>query len=370
MPLRLKRLWIVTLAPFSAALSYIAQMRPGLTERFFSRGLYRALTESYGRVFGFIPFSAAQFLIVLLPILAAAYVTRKVWIILKKPEQRRRAAARFSVNAVCALCVAWFMFTVLCGLNYSRESYAASAGLDARGSDAEELALLYDELVSRVNECSSLVTRNGESQTAPDGAGTRPLAARVKSVFGAAAENRPQLAGFVPLPKPVLYSRLMSYADITGMYFPFTMEANVNADVCSYLIPASMAHELAHVKGYMREDEANYIAYLVCAESGIPELAYSGLMLALSHTSGQLWRADPEAYMRITGGLAEAVLADLSANREYWKRFEGPVAEFSNSANDSYLKMNRQRDGIQSYGRMVDLLLAERRARLDAFNKP
>lgn len=57
-------------------------------------------------------------------------------------------------------------------------------------------------------------------------------------------------------PKPVMASRLMSYGNITGIYIPFTCEANVNIDVPDYSIPATMCHELTHLRGYMREEEA------------------------------------------------------------------------------------------------------------------
>ncbi|MEI3307330.1 MAG: DUF3810 family protein [Eggerthella lenta] len=40
----------------------------------------------------------------------------------------------------------------------------------------------------------------------------------------------------------------------------------------------------------------------------------------------------------------------------------GPGQDVSNAANDTYLKANNQSDGMRSYGRMVDLLLAEQRA--------
>ena len=39
-------------------------------------------------------------------------------------------------------------------------------------------------------------------------------------------------------------------------------------------------------------------------------------------------------------------------------RFEGKVAEVSTQINDSYLKAHSQEDGVRTYGRMVDLMLA------------
>ena len=129
-------------------------------------------------------------------------------------------------------------------------------------------------------------------------------------------------------PKPVLFSELMSYADIAGMYFPFTVESNINTDGPFFTIPATMGHEMAHQCGFMREDEANFIGYLACKDATDPLTRYSGYSLAYDYA--------------------------LSA-------LEGPVAEASNAANNAYLKANQQQDGTRSYGRMVDLLLAEAR---------
>ena len=38
----------------------------------------------------------------------------------------------------------------------------------------------------------------------------------------------------------------------------------------------------------------------------------------------------------------------LSANTAYWKQFEGPIAEVSSAVNDTYLKANRQEDGVKA----------------------
>ena len=65
--------------------------------------------------------------------------------------------------------------------------------------------------------------------------------------------------------------------------------------------------------------------------------------------------------MAVNDGLSEAVCTDRRERAAYLKRFEGPVAEASNAANNAYLKANQQTDGTKSYGRMVDLLLAEAR---------
>ena len=84
----------------------------------------------------------------------------------------------------------------------------------------------------------------------------------------------------------MLFSELMSYADIAGMYFPFTVESNINTDGPFFTIPATMGHEMAHQCGFMREDEANFIGYLACRKSDSPEFRYSLRLRALGARQG------------------------------------------------------------------------------------
>jgi hypothetical protein len=345
------------------SLTALGHRYPDITERFFSRGLYVLFKETYGRVFGLLPVSAAQFLIFLLPAGAIYYIALVLRRIITDPPNRKQNIKRFAANAACTAGVVWFSFAMLCGINYARVSFAIPAGLEIRPSSAAELTALCDELSEKLAVSAANVTRDGEGRMVHSAGSYYALAQNARNAFNKAASEYPILGGFTPLPKPVIYSRLMSYANIVGIYVPFTMEATVNTDIPDYAIPSTMTHELAHFKGYMREDEANFIAYLACILSGDPDFIYSGQMLAFVHASNQLRQVNDMEYRRIMENLSDAVWFDFQANRAYWQQFEGPVAEFSTNVNDSYLRQNRQFDGVQSYGRMVDLLLADYRKR-------
>lgn len=360
---RLKRFWFVLLVPLSILLTAISHRYSVVTERFFSRGLYRILTESYGRIFSLLPFSVAQFLIVLLPMLAAYYLFYVIWHMVKPTKTRKEQMIRLLANSSCVVGVVWFMFTVLCGLNYARESFASSSGLEIRQSSVAELVVLCEELVDRVNESGTHVNRDKNGLMVLSAKNDYALSQDAQRAYQAVGLEYPVLSGYCARAKPVLYSSLMSYINILGIYIPFTMEATVNVDVCDYKIPSAMTHELAHFKGFMREDEANFIAYIACMASGHPDFIYSGEMYALTYAANQLWEVSQSDFRRIMNGLSEDVKADRYANNVYWQQFEGRLAEVSNSVNDAYLKANRQSDGIQSYGRMVDLLLADYRKR-------
>ena len=113
----------------------------------------------------------------------------------------------------------------------------------------------------------------------------------------------------------------------------------------------------------MREDEANFIGYLACVNSDSAELKYSGCMLALIYAGNKLYEDSPELYRELYVTYSPGMKADLKENSVYWAQFKDKVLErVGEKMNDTYLKINNQTDGTKSYGRMVDLLLAEYRS--------
>jgi hypothetical protein len=60
-------------------------------------------------------------------------------------------------------------------------------------------------------------------------------------------------------------------------------------------------------------------------------------------------------------------LNDISFENNFWRSYreKAPfIADVAESVNDKYLQFNNVDDGVRSYGRMVDLLLAHYREEL------
>jgi hypothetical protein len=256
---------------------------------------------------------------------------------------------------------------MLGGINYYRYSFAVYSGLEIRESSVEELYNLSLDLADQaavireqLHEDVGAEDENGVLQV--NNADWQVVSDNMEKAFLKLSEEYPVLGGYYRSLKPVFFSDFMSRMEITGIFWPFTMEANVNIDAADYSIPATMGHELAHLRGFMREDEANFIGYLVCKESDKPEYQYSGIMLALTYAGNQLYKQDPVLYQSVRERYNMEMVADLRDEYYYWKQFEDTtISTVSNTMNDNYLKANNQSDGVKSYGRMVDLLLAEYR---------
>ncbi|GHU80620.1 membrane protein [Clostridia bacterium] len=361
--LQYKRILLLAVAPAAYGLSCLASAFPYITEWVYSTSVYPVISGLFGGLSALVPFSLAELLLCSVVMFILTYVFIQLRLLIKKRSGRKKRLLKLFLNSVIFFGLWYGLFVLICGFNYHRLSFAYYSGLHIRDSSAGELAALCGELVESAGELRASVEVDELGIMKSSFASPYQTAIYAGGAYGFIGEKYPILNGFTPRPKPVRISRVMSYLNITGIFIPFTFEANVNTDVPDFNIPSSMMHELAHYKGFMREDEANFISYLACLESGNTEFEYSGVMLALIHSSNALYSANKEAYYDAMRPLSEEVWADLSANSAYWRQFEGPVAEVSTTVNNTYLQVNRQADGVKSYGRMVDLLLADYRAR-------
>lgn len=370
--LKYKRIYAVLLVPLALRLALLAQKYPGFTERYYAQGLYPLLRSAVGWVTGLIPTSLMEIAGVLLVIGLGTYIAiLSHEVIVAKGRRADRILALLSTLA-CIASLLYASFMLFCGLNYYRESFSSLSGLPVRDSSQKELEDLCRYLVEEANELRLQVAEDENGVMRLSFGSDYEAAAYAPVAYTYLEEDYPVLSGYTPRAKPMLLSRGMSHLELEGIYSPFTFEANVNTEQPDFSIPGAMLHELAHYKGLMREDEANFAAYLAGRSSGSADFAYSGVMLALGYASNTLYNLDSDAYTEIVASsLGPGVMRDWLAYREYWSQFEGPAAGVSARVNDVYLRSNRQSEGVRSYGRMVDLLLAERRqmkAEADAKN--
>lgn len=360
-----RRAWLLLLLPLSFAISALAANNIFVAEQVFARGFYPVVAQIINAVTGLLPFSVLEFGIITLVIILIVILVRFIRKLVKNKDVQ--LLWRFLLNALCTASVVLFLFTILCGVNYHRRPFSYYSGLEVQPSSVQELYALCADLAGEANALRAQITAEDERGTPRFfDEGYQPVAQDARDAMRKLAQDYDVMSGRYPLPKPVLFSNFMSRTEITGVYSPFTMEANVNIAATEYTIPATMCHELSHLRGFMREDEANFIAYLACRGSGNVELQYSGTMLALVYAGNQLYAASPELYSVLRQSYSSAVMRDFQVDAEYWQQFDNTViSEVSNAVNDTYLKANSQEDGVKSYGRMVDLLLADRSASAD-----
>lgn len=320
----------------------------------YTQHIYSALVASVGRFFGAFSFSVTELLLyfLLLLFLITFLLTLVKAVRLKK---KRQLLLPFFGNVAVVCAVLFLLYVGHCGINYGRRSFAAQEQLISQTTlTTGELTVTCLWLTQEVNTLSDQVERNEAAQMLlPENV---PEAAR--TTMQNLAEHYPSLAGYYPLPKAVSFAPLLSYQGLGGVYAPFTIEANYNGAMPAYCIPFTACHELSHLRGFMREDEANYIAFLACTNANDTNFRYSGYLNAWSYCMSTLERQDAVQYGRVRALLHSDVRADLHAGRLFWHRYEGRISQLSERINDTYLKANGSADGTNSYNRMVNLVVA------------
>jgi hypothetical protein len=366
-----KRIYLLVLIPISLVLTYAAKESSYFAEQIFARHIYKWISQIISAVTGLVPFSIAEILVVVFPV---AVLVITLWFIVKMLADKNNRTERLLkgiLNVLCVGSIILFSYTILGGLNYYRNTFSSYSKLEIQDSSIEELYSLTQSLALQADDLRAQVPCTDEDGVFKLSENSYRLAKDANEAYRLLAEDYPVLSGFYGSPKPVILSGLMSTTEITGIFFPFTMEANVNVDIPDYSIPSTMLHELAHLRGFMREDEANFLAYLAGMKSDNVEFRYSSTMLALVIAGNALYEQNPDMYFEIRDLYSEGVLKDIRANSAYWQKYEDTViSTVSNKINDTYLKANAQADGVKSYGRMLDLLLAKYRQDQEGQDNP
>ncbi len=360
--LRLKRIYILGLIPISFLLTLAAKESSFFAEQIYAKRIYKIISQIISVITGVLPFSLAELLVIAAPIAALIILVNFIIKMIINKNNRIERFGKGIINLLCTVSILLFLFTIFAGLNYYRYPFSSYSNLVIQNSTVEELYALTDSLANEANELREEVPLTDENGIFQLSMSHYQLAKLAAKAYQALSEDYPIVGGNYGKPKPVLFSEVMSSTEITGIFFPFTMEANVNIAVPDYTIPSTMLHELAHLRGFMREDEANFLAYLAGMKSDQVELRYSSTMDALVNAGNALYKQDPDEYWQVFGKLSEGVSKDLKANSVYWQKYDNTViSTVSNHINDTYLKVNNQTDGVKSYGRMLDLMLAKYR---------
>lgn len=331
-------------------LTRLAQSHPEAVERIYSRGIYPLWGQALSTVTGLLPVSLSEVLLFALPALLALGVVQAA--------RRRIAWRRLVAGWLCVPLCGYLVFSLGWALNYSRKPYAEIAGLPVQAVEVNTLERLVVRLADQANDLRAELG-GGEEPFALSVDRRTVLREHVNEAYASAAQAYPWLGGHYGAPKFALLSTPLAYLQISGIFSPFTFEAHVNAHESDALLAATAAHEGAHLRGFAREDEANFIAYAVCMESPRAYVRYSGTLLALIYAGNALGEADPAAYAAVWATYSPAVVADLRAYNAAWEPYDGEAAEVHEQLNDAYLKANGQTEGVRSYGRMVDLLIAQ-----------
>ncbi len=363
-----KTVYLIILFPIALGLVYIATRFPHIVEGYYSKYIYKDISQFISSATGVFPFSVAEIIILLIVGIFLISIVKGFIKLIRDPGGRAKLFFRWFLILAIIISVVYFGFITVWGLNYHRLPISDIADLKVEEADIEELEALCMYLIERANELRTFMIED-QRGVMISAYGARDMLKRAQRGYDVVAGLIPELGGRYGMPKGVMLSIVLSYQGISGIYFPFTGEANVNIYEPHFIIPFTASHEMAHQRGFAREDEANYIGHLACIMHPDMDFQYSGIMVALQYSMNALARQDIDRYRMLKGKYSSGIRRDFNAWSEQCRKYDGFLKTTTDRINDAYLQSNIQRDGVQSYGRMVDLLLAHYRGKTKAYEE-
>ncbi len=351
LPLASKIIYIITASSALLYLSFV--FSPDIAE-WFNGTVALALRATLAFLTAWLPFSLAEMLIILLlPALVLLIV-----IGVRHYADTGRGTLVYLGILLSVVCVLLDLFVWTFAAGYYAHPLDEKLELERTAVSVEELTYTANCLLDEIDVlCDEILfTADGASDMQMSYA---EMNDKLLSAYDRAAEKYDFLVNFPSVAKPIMLSEPMSYTHITGVYTFFTGEANINVNFPDYCVPYTAAHELAHQRGIAREDEANFVAFLVCMESEDPYIRYSAYLNVYEYVAGALASADIEAYRTVRARLPHEVVGEQTAYSIFFDRYrENVAADISQATNDAYLKSQGSTAGTRSYDMVVDLTVA------------
>lgn len=305
------------------------------------------------KITGIVPFSVAEMLIYTSPLL----ITSIILIALRYSKRGDVYFARSIITIISVFGAVYFLFAAGFAPGYRGTPLADKAGLMEKESTAEELYTVTLKVIDEVNALSE------KTEYSVSGASYMPytihkLSDELSSCYKELALDYSFVPAFSSEVKPLIISPLMTYTHISGIYSFFTGEANLNCNYPDFVNVYSAAHEMAHQRGFAREDEANFIAFLVLRKSDNDYLRYCASLNMYRYLSNALYTADYDQYADAYSNLSANAKNELSAYSAFFEKYHSnTAADISDKINNAYLE-SQGTQGTKSYGLVVDLAVS------------
>ncbi len=359
-----KKIW-AALFLLTAAVNVIAWNSQAFCD-WHVKHLFPLSVNLYGRLMSIFPFSVGEGMIALAVFFTAVAILLGIMRIFVRKGRIKRPISVFSRTYVRAYAwgalLVFMIMTWNCFILYHAsefdETYMAQKA--QRTYTDRELIQVRNHIVEELNALTEELERDENGFLVYQG-DMKQEAVRAMQGLG---EEYELLSGYYPRAKGIAASDFLSQQYMMGYYFPFSMEANYNTSMYVANVPATLCHELAHLKGFIYEDDANFIGFLACISSDDPFYRYSGYLSVLGYVEKEYKKASGKEEFDCLS-IAKSVRSDdIFLTSEAWERVEekavvetAVVKAASNQFTETTLVINGVSDGMKSYSRVVQLLL-------------
>ena len=274
---------------------------------------------------------------------------------------KRKSFLKWLSNVFLTVSILCFAAVMGWMLNHYGPDLREELSMETRTYTVEELYEACDYYLLQAKEYALMMSRDEQGHLLP--MDFDDLAVQCGSAYLSLSEEYPIFKGSTARVKKLsLVGEYLMYNGIIGMFMPITGEAGIPEHVPDAVKAFTMAHEAGHRLGLAGEEEANYAAFLACIHNEDIHLIYSGYYSAFSYCFSSLYRNDSEMAMELYEKYDDPGIELLKLDRKdtskIHRNYESKLQDISDQINDTYLKTFSQQDGILSYGKVTEYLIA------------
>jgi len=327
---------------------------PLIIERYYSTGLYPIICHIFHPIFNLFPFSVGDILYLVAIGFIVYYIVKLISLIFKK---QFKPAALLTLGIIITLQIATLSFYFLWGLNYFRPSAGERLKLADSDYTTQQLYTLTQMAIDSANATRARVTPADLQQ------GNKAIIQTAIKAVKVMSDSSKNFSTYSPDIKLSLFTPVINYLGTSGYYNPYTTESQINYQMPVFLRPFVACHEMSHQMGYGAEDEANFVGFLIGIKSNDRLLRYSAWHELVDECMGDLHMRDSTLQLQLKKRVLPQVHLDFVAERNYWLSHESPIDVISSLFYNDFLKANNQPHGLQTYNRMVRLVMSWKRER-------
>ncbi|MBW8333026.1 MAG: DUF3810 domain-containing protein [Prolixibacteraceae bacterium] len=329
----------IWLALATFGLTELFSRHPGATETVYSQTFYPIVAFLLSFLSKWVSFSMDDAFYALLALFLVVLLFLVIF--------RRIKFGRFILIIVQTLAVCYVLFYWFWGFNYYRTGINERLSITKSKPDSVQFVRVLENLIAQTN--ASYCTFENVSFSTIDSlveASYKKNASFLKVKYPQGNRR----------PKPITLSNFFAKASIAGYYGPFFSEVHLNDSLLMIEYPQVLAHEFAHQFGITSEAEANFYAWLVCAQSDSKHLQYSANISMLNYFLSQSKHL--HNFRNLVHQIDKPVIDDIRKVQKHWESMRNEkIDKAAGKVNDVYLKTNKIEKGIEDYFGVVQFVM-------------
>ena len=318
---------------------------PEFIEKYYTNGLYIHISHFSRIIFGRIPFSFGDVI----------YILVIGWAFFWFYKNRKESWKRKLLTVVNFISIFYFLFNLLWAFNYYRVPLYQKLNIKTDYTD-EQLISFTKKLIIKTNEVHFQITKDTAKKVISP-LTTNDTFKTALNGYENLASKYPYFKYEIPSQKKSLISYFLSYMGFGGYLNPFTNEAQVNSEIPMYAFPATLCHEMAHQIGFGSESECNFIGFMTSTHNDNLHFKYAGYTFALRYCLNNIGFKNEKLYNDLKKTVNPGIFENYKESEAFHEAHETFINTIFEAFYDNFLKLNQQKDGLQSYSKFVDLMV-------------